>query len=232
MTKATLSSWRRSFSPAGNRPAEYPWPSHWRNEPDGTTRARRLGARLLPHGLEKIGERGALEQVAELGLVVAHQADAVNGDVVDRPALLPVVQTVVEIDLRPLRRDQLGLHGRLRPIHPLAQVTDVSRVHVDLARVLRHDQVGEEPGELALLRPRERLPAVAQREAGHLAEVEEALGYLPDLLSMLRAGCGLGLHRAVAGEDALDGGLDCLRRTRGRCQPGKGWQRRGALRAR
>src|SRR5574342_334384 len=64
----------------------------------------KLGTDLEAELLEEFGEGAALDDAAELGLVAAHQTDAVHVDVIDGPAAVRAVQPVLDSDLGALGR--------------------------------------------------------------------------------------------------------------------------------
>src|ERR1700693_3893491 len=141
-----------------------------------------LGADLLAELLEQVGERAALQDAVELGLVAAHEADALDVDVVDGPAAVRAVQPVSERDLGALRRHHTGLHRGFVAVDLLAGICKgLARELLDPAQVRVGDEGAEETDELLLLGRRRLGPRAAQRALGHIFEVEEGLGDLPNV---------------------------------------------------
>src|SRR6202035_2873587 len=99
-----------------------------------TTRSGVLGTGLLAERLEEVGEGAALDDAAELGLVVGHQTHAIDVQVVDGPAVARLVQPVLDLDLRALGGDDPGLHESGIALHALARIADgLPGILLDLA---------------------------------------------------------------------------------------------------
>ena len=113
----------------------------------------------------------------ELGPIVRDEADAVDAQVVDPPAVAGVVHRVVERHLTAAGEEERRPHDRLVAIHRLAPEDRLLRaVLVDLGEVRALDQLGEEAGEVLALGRRSLLPVPPQRALRHLAEVEDLAG--------------------------------------------------------
>src|SRR5713101_5809285 len=141
-----------------------------------------LGADLQAELLEQLGEGAALDDAVELGLVAAHEADAVDVDVVDGPAAVRAVHPVIEPDLGALRRHDAGLHRGFVAVDLLADIRKgLARELLDPAQVCVGDERAEETDELLLLGRGGLDPRAAQRALGHIFEVEEVLGDLANV---------------------------------------------------
>src|ERR1700693_597501 len=112
----------------------------------------KLGADLQAELLEQVGEGSALDDAGELGLVAAHEADAVDIDVVDGPAPARAVHPVLKPDLGALRRHHAGLHRGLFTVDLLADICKgLAPELLDPAQVRVGDEGAEETDELLLL---------------------------------------------------------------------------------
>src|SRR3990172_6435279 len=105
----------------------------------------KLGAGLQAELLEQVGEGAALDDAVELGLVAAHEADAVDVDVVDGPATVRAVHPVLEPELGALRRHYAGLHRGFFTVDLLAEIgKGLARALLDPAQLRIGDEGAEE----------------------------------------------------------------------------------------
>src|SRR5919198_2847372 len=137
-------------------------------------RAELFLARL--HLLDQILERGCLDDLVELRAVVRHEADALDDDVVDEPALALLEHPVLDRDLAAGLREQLARdHGRLA-VDLVADVLDLlAAVQLDLGDVRALEQIAEELHELVALLLRAGRPVATERALGRLAEIEDVV---------------------------------------------------------
>src|SRR5262249_41675970 len=91
--------------------------------------------------------------LVELGAVVGHQADTLDVDVVDHPAVTAPEEMVVHGHLRAVLCDDPGADSRKIPVYALAAVEDLlACIQLDLGDVGALEEVGKEPDELRPLR--------------------------------------------------------------------------------
>src|SRR6266481_9193689 len=186
---------------------------------------RKLRTGFLPELLEQVREGAALEKAVELGLVAAHQAEAVDVDVIHGPApLRAAVQAVLDRNLGSLGRHHARLHPGIVALDPFADIRDgLARVLLDPAHVRVGDEAAEEANELLLFGRRGLGPRLAQGALRHLFEVEEGLGDLADLGPPLRDGGRLDRGAVRLRKDLLHRRLHRLRRA-GRRRRARGCQ--------
>src|SRR5438132_8373782 len=117
--------------------------------------------------------RRRLNDRIELRSVVGDEADPLDDDVIDEPAVATHVHAVVDGNFRFLFGDDLGAHGRLLTLDRLAGVADLlAGVQLELGHVRALHEVGEQLDEFFLLRGRAPVPVPRQSTLRHLFEIE------------------------------------------------------------
>src|SRR5882724_3625502 len=158
--------------------------------------AGRIAARALRSALRRRGLHGLLLQplaqravglradhAVELGPVALDETDSLDRHVVDAPAAVAYMQTVVERDLRALPGHHLRAHGRGAPLDRLAEECDLLATGgLDLRQVGSLQEVPKERDELRLLLAGQCLPVPRERLPGDLVEIEHLPDDLTDLL--------------------------------------------------
>src|SRR5256886_1936864 len=131
----------------------------------------RIPFRLHPRHERLIRRR--LNDRIELRSVVGDEADPLDDDVIDEPAVAAPVHSVVDGNLRALLGDDLGAYGRLLTLDRLAGVADLlAGVQLERGHVRALHEVGEQLDEFLLLGRRASVPVPRQSTLRHLFEVE------------------------------------------------------------
>src|SRR6185369_4343618 len=171
-----------------------------------------LGAELV----EQLVDRGAGEDAIELRAKVRRQADIVDDDIVDFPLPVDAVQAIIDGEIFAGAVDDFGIDLRLVLIDAFAHKNNLlAAVGLERAHVRAFDKRGEHRDELVFATV-QVLPAVAERPLRHLGEVEarqQDVADLFDRLVFVRAARGDDFLKDL--RDALDGGLNLLRRLLG-----------------
>src|SRR3989454_11879354 len=136
-------------------------------------RARRDRNHFRLHPRHELLIRRSLNDRIELRSVVGDEADSLDDDVIDEPAVAAPVHSIVDGNLRALLGDDLGAHSRLLTLNRLAGVADLlACVQLELGHVRALQEVGEQLDEFLLLDRRARVPVPRQSTLRHLFEVE------------------------------------------------------------
>src|SRR5882724_6828518 len=131
------------------------------------------------HLLHQLRVRRGLDDLVELRAVVRNEADALDDDVVDEPAVVLLEHPVLDGDVGARLGDELTQHGGLVALGPVAQVLDLlAAVQLDLRDVRALEEVAEQLDELVALGLRAGRPVPAQRALGRFPEVEDVVGNL------------------------------------------------------
>ena len=161
-------------------------------------RGSRLLSRQRPQLLHEILIGRSRDEGSELGPVVADQARAAHGEIVDLPLVSGASRQVVHRDLASLLRDDGGPHGGRVPLDRLVEVQEPLAIgDLDAGKVCAPEQLGKEAHELGLLGRGPLLPERAQRALCHLVPVED----------LVEESAGLGLSDG-SGARAGAGGRD------------------------
>src|SRR5947208_3666519 len=113
----------------------------------------------------------------ELCAVVGDEADALDVDIEDPPAAVPLEHAIVHRDFGPLLRDDPRPDRGLVAVHLLTGVDKpLARVTLDPRNVRALEEVTEQPDELLALCRRARLPVAAEAPLRDLPEVENLVG--------------------------------------------------------
>src|SRR5512132_2693257 len=141
-----------------------------------------LGFEFLLLGLHLVDEllvRRRLDDLVELGPVIADQAHALDHHVVREPAVALAQHAVLDRHLGALPGDDLAPHGGVIALDGVADVLDLlAAVQLDLGDVRALEQIAEEPHELVPLGRGAGRPVTAERALGRLGEVEDVVGDL------------------------------------------------------